>query len=93
MAKKIPEEIRQKVMETHYTGLSNNKIAAQFGISATSVARILKEKTLQKAAKERPSKEPRSPEVQKKIAEIERRIADLEKKILYYELKKKGVEI
>jgi transposase len=95
--RKITEEVKQKVVAAQANGLSRKKIAEQYGISVSSVGRILKEKGTEKPAKPAPGKapekpaEPKStPEMDQKLAEIERRIAQLEKKILYYEAMKQG---
>jgi len=90
--RKIDEGVREKVREAHGKGLSRKKIAEQFGISPTSVGRIIKEGKGEKPEPKapRPKAEPAS-EKQKKIDEIERRIMALERKILYYESKKKGL--
>lgn len=81
--KKIDEEIRQKVIEAHASGLPMRRIAKEFGVGLSSVHRIVKEKGPEKVQKKM-SKAERL----KKIADIERRIADLEKKILGLEAKK-----
>jgi transposase len=81
--KKINEEIRQKVIEAHGSGLPMRRIAKEFGVGLSSVHRIVKEKGPEKVQK-KTSKAERL----KKIADIERRIADLEKKILDLETKK-----
>ena len=73
--KKIDDATKQKVEEARLKGLSLRKIADQFGISPSSVSRILKEKgpaeTVQEKKRER----------QKRIEELERRIAEVERKI------------
>ena len=84
--KKIDETMKQGVINGYKDGVSRKKIAEKFGISLSSVSRIIKEKRLP------PSKETIEPkektERQKKIEELERRIAQLEKKILEREFKK-----
>lgn len=93
MTKKISEQIRRKVVEAHSTGLSNNKVAAKFGISATSVARILKENSAQKNEEKVPLNAEKTTEERKKILEMERKISKLEDKISYYESKKRGTGV
>ena len=86
--KKIDETMKQGVISDHKNGVFRKKIAEKFGISLSSVSRIIKENRLP------PSKETIEPrektERQKKIEELERRIAQLEKKILERK-DKKGV--
>lgn len=91
MAKKIPEDVRQEVAKAHDSGLSKKNIAERFGISVSSVTRIVQERGSSSIERETapPAQSP-SPEVQKKIAEVERRIEALERKILYYRSRKKG---
>jgi len=92
MAKKISEEVRQEVAKAHDAGHSKKSIAERFGISVSSVTRIVREggSSNAESAKAPPPKS-QSPEVLKKIAEVERRIEALERKILYYGARKKGV--
>jgi len=84
--KKIDETVKQGVISDHKNGVSRKKSAENFGISLSSVSRIIKENRLP------PSKETIEPkgktERQKKIEELERRIAQLEKKILERKAKK-----
>ena len=91
MAKRISEDVRQKVAKACDTGLSKKSVADRFGISVSSVTRIVQERgsSNTESANAPPAQTP-SPEVQKKIAEVERRIAALERKILYYRSRKKG---
>ncbi len=87
---RIPDEIRRKVAEDFQTGLSKKKIADTYGISPTSVTRIVKEKTSAPAKAHPAPKKAPSPEMQQKLTEIERRIRDLEEKIRYFEARKQG---
>ncbi len=94
--KRIPDKIRLKVTRDYEAGKPKTRIAGAYGISTTSVTRIVKEERSKSAepgtdVKQPPSKEAPSPEVQQKISEAERRINELEKKILYYHSKKRGV--
>jgi transposase len=84
--KKINESTRQKVIEAHASGLPMRKIAKEHGVSLSSVSRIVKEKGLEKAQKERTKKMDEA-ERKKRIAELEKKIAELEKKILEIEAK------
>ncbi len=93
--KRIPDKIRQKVIRDYEAGKPKARIADAYGISTTSVTRIVKEEGPKgmepgSSVKQPPSKEAPSPEMQQKISETERRISELEKKILYYESKKRG---
>ncbi|MGM0665648.1 MAG: helix-turn-helix domain-containing protein [Thermodesulfobacteriota bacterium] len=94
--KRIPDKIRQKVIRDYEAGKPKTRIADAYGISTTSVTRIVKEGGSNSTepgpgVKAVPSKEAPSPEGQKKLSEVERRINELEKKILYYDSKKKGL--
>ena len=90
--KRIDESVKRKVREAHGSGLSRKEIAKRFGISPTSVSRIVKEtaagKIPEKAAE--PTSSPEQEERDKKIEEIEQRILELEKRILYWHSKKRG---
>ncbi len=78
--KKINESVKQKVVEARASGLSLKKIADQYGISTTSVSRIIKDK----GPLETPEKKT---DRQRRIEALEIRIAELEKKILDLEAK------
>jgi len=78
--RKIDESVKQKIVEARASGLSLKKIADQFGISTTSVSRIIKDKGPPKTAEKKTDR-------QKRIEALEIRIADLEKKILDLEAK------
>jgi transposase len=84
--KKINESTMQKVIEAHASGLPMRKIAKEYGVSLSSVSRIVKEKGLEKAQKGRTKKMDEA-ERKKRIAELEKKIAELEKKILEIEAK------
>ena len=92
MAKRIPERVRREVVKAYDEGLSKKRIADRFGISSSSVTRIVKEKgsSNPEGGNDSPAQTD-SPEVRKKIAEVERRIEALERKILYYRSRKKGL--
>jgi transposase len=85
--KKIDETTKQKVIEAHATGLPMRKIAKEFGVSLSSVHRVVKEKGLEKGQKKIIKKKDET-EKQKRIAELEKKIAELENKILALEPKK-----
>jgi transposase-like protein len=90
--KRIDEGVKQKVREAHKAGHSRKEIAKKFGISPTSVSRIVKGAGVQKVRKQ-PTEKTQSPdhaERDKKIQEVERRILELEAKILYWHSKKRG---
>jgi len=84
--KKIDHTVREKIVETYDKGVPRKKIAEQFGVSVSSVGRIIR-------AREGRDGRPGSganDETAKKIAEIERRIAELEQKIMEREARRKG---
>ena len=86
--KKIDEPIRQKVTKAHATGLPMRKIAKEYGVSLSSVSRIVKEEGAPSAAQE-PRVDKEREERKKRIEQIEKRIAELEKKIGELESRKK----
>lgn len=86
---RISDEIRQKVIEAGANGLSPRELAEKFGISISSVRRILKEKHT-KSTSDGMSKNKAQTERQRKIKDIERRIAELEEKILVADRKTKS---
>ncbi|MFZ0449333.1 MAG: helix-turn-helix domain-containing protein [Desulfatiglandaceae bacterium] len=87
--KRIDADMRQKVLEVHATGLSMRKIAERFGISATSVGRIIREKSNGQSVKKNGKSRAGNAIMQKKILDLERRLAELETKILEYEARMK----
>ncbi len=87
--KRIEADTRKKVLEASATGLSMRKIAERFGISATSVGRIIRETSNRKSAEKKETHKDRNTILQKKLSDIERRLAELEKKILEYEARKR----
>jgi transposase len=79
--KKIDDSIKRKVIQDHGNGISMAKIAEKYGISRSSVGRIVKSNTLKQDTQEKePNKE--KSERQKKIEDLEKRILDLERRIL-----------
>ena len=87
--KKIDKKTKQGVITAYENGSSRKKIAERFGISLSSVGRIVKKK-VPKHTHEEKTKTDTKTERQKRVADLERRIAELEKKILRYEAYKKG---
>jgi len=87
--KKIDEKIKQNVIKAYENGVPKKKIAEQFGISLSSVGRMVKKK-VPKYGHEKKDKPNVKTERQKKIEGLERRIAELEKKIIEFEAKKKA---
>ena len=79
--KKIDETTIQKVIKAHANRVPRKKIAEKFGISLSSVNRIVKKKSLQHS-QEKGMDTRRKTERQKRIEDLERRILKLEKKIL-----------
>jgi transposase len=88
--KRISDETRRKVAEDGKAGLSKKEVAEKYGISVTSVGRIVKEQAGKSPSPEPARKEPKPPEMKQKLSEIEQRIRDLEEKILYLEARKQG---
>jgi len=86
--KKIDEAIRQKVTNAHASGLPMRKIAQEYGVSLSSVSRIVKEEGVPSAAQE-PLLDKEREDRKKRIEQIEKRIAELEQKILKLESRKK----
>jgi transcriptional regulator with XRE-family HTH domain len=79
--KKISNAIKQKVIEAGARKLSRREIAEEFGISISSVNRILKEKSAENAPERLTANEAKT-ERQQRIEDLERRIAELEKRLL-----------
>jgi len=86
--KKIEDSIKRKVIRDYDTGLSMGKIAKKYGISRSSVGRIVKSKTL-KQDKQHPEPARDNRERQRKIEDLEKRILELEKKILELEQRRR----
>lgn len=78
--KKIDESVKQKVIEARASGLSLKKIADQFGISTTSVGRIIKDKGHLETAGKQTDRQRRIEAIEKRIAQLEKKILDLEAK-------------
>jgi predicted transcriptional regulator len=82
--KKIDEAIRQKVTKAHASGLPMRKIAKEYGVSLSSVSRIVKEEGAPSPAqesrldKEREERKKRIEQIEKRIAELEQKIGELE---------------
>jgi len=86
--KKIDETIRQKVIKAEASGLPMRKIAKEYGVSLSSVSRIVKEEGVPKAQQKVIAEKDRA-ERKKRIQELEKRIAELEKKIFGIEARKR----
>ncbi|NQU14612.1 MAG: helix-turn-helix domain-containing protein [Desulfobacteraceae bacterium] len=78
--KKIDESVKQKVVEARASGLSLKKIADQYGISTTSVSRIIKDKGPLETPKKKTDRQRRIEALEIRIAELEKKILDLEAK-------------
>ena len=89
--KKIDEKIRQDVIKAYENGVSRKKIAERFGVSLSSVGRIVKKK-VPKHSHENKTETDTKTERQKRIEDLERRINELEKKVLEFEANKKAKE-
>ena len=84
--KKIDDSIKQKVIQDYDNGISRVKIAKKYGISRSSVGRILKSRTLKQdvkkteAAKGGRERQRRIEDLEKRILDLERRIFEMEKR-------------
>jgi transposase len=87
--KQIDEKTKQGVIKAYGSGVPRKKIAERFGISPSSVTRIVKKKLPTHGHGKKMGSNAKT-ERQKKIEELERRIAELEKKILEFEAKRKA---
>ena len=89
--KRISDDVRQKVAKAYEEGQPRKKIAETYGISPTSVSRIVREKGAAPQVRPKPApKTALSPEMLRKLADMERRVKELEEKILYFEARKQG---
>lgn len=86
--KKIDDAIKRKVIKDYNDGISRVKIAGKYGISRSSVGRIVKN-TIQKRDIQNEEADKDKRERQRKIEDLEKRILDLEKKILEMEKRRK----
>ena len=87
--KKIDETTKQEVIKAQANGVSRKKIAEKYGISLSSVSRIVKREG-QQHSQEKGIQTKGKTERQKRIEDLERRIAILDKKILELEAQKRG---
>lgn len=87
--KKIDEKIKHDVIKAYENGAPRKKIAERFGISLSSVGRIIKKK-VPKHSHENKAKTDTKTERQKRIEDLERRIIELEKKIIAFETNKRA---
>jgi len=89
--KRISDDVRRKVAEAYAEGRTRKNIAETYGISPTSVSRIVKERGAVPRGPAKPApKTVQSPEKQRKQVEMERRVRELEEKILYFGARKQG---
>ena len=86
---KIDEKIKQDVIKACEDGTPRKKIAEQFGISLSSVGRIVKEKVTKQSHEKKPEADTKK-ERQKRIEDLEIRIIELEIKILEAEARKRA---
>ena len=87
--KKIDETTKQEVIKAQANGVSRKKIAEKYGISLSSVSRIVKREG-QQHSQEQGILTKGKTERQKRIEDLERRIVILDKKILELEAQKRG---
>ena len=86
--KKIDETTKQEVIKDHASGASRKKIVEKYGISLSSVSRIVKREG-QQHSREQGIKTKGKMERHKRIEDLERRLAILDKKILELEAQKR----
>ncbi|MDB9822963.1 helix-turn-helix domain-containing protein [Deltaproteobacteria bacterium] len=79
--KRIDERTKQEVLKAHSEGLSGKMIAEGYGISRSSVNRIIKAKGPQDSSQKVMGTKP-GREGLKKLEDLERRIMQLEKRIM-----------
>ena len=87
--KKIDEKIKQDVIKAYENGIPRKKIAERFGISLSSVGRIVKNKILEHNH-EKKTETVTKTEKQKRMEDLEIRLIELEIKILEFEARKKA---
>ena len=85
---KIDDSTKISVIQDYDEGVSRVKIAEKYGISRSSVGRIVK-KNIEKRDTQKGEADKDRRERQRKIEDLEKRILDLEKKILEME-KRRG---
>lgn len=78
--KKIDDNIKKGIVEANKEGLTQKKIAEKFGVSTTSVSRIIKSYTSGKYRQKKKETGKKSERL-KRIEAVEKRILQLEKKI------------
>ena len=88
----IDEKIKQDVIRACENGVPRKKIAEQFGISLSSVGRIVKKKIPKHVHEEKTVTDTKT-ERQKRIENLEIRIIELEIKILEAEAGKKTQKV
>ena len=85
----IDEKTKQDVIQTYENGIPRKKIAEEFGISLSSVGRIVRNKATTQSHEKKTVPDIKT-EKQKRIEDLERKIAEVEKKILKFEAYKKS---
>jgi transposase len=84
--KRIPDKTREKVLKDYNRGKPKSRIADAYGISTTSVTRIIKEKEAEGVKTEAPA-----PAGQRqKLSDAERRAKELEMRIVYMDSRNRG---
>lgn len=86
--KKIDDSIKAQVIDSHNKGFSRKDISEKFGISLTSVGRIINSQ-IPGPDRESGKKSPGNSERMRKIEDLEKRVLQLEKKIELLIAKKK----
>ena len=87
--KQIDEKVRQNVIKAYANGVPRKKIAERFGISLSSVGRIVKKKIPKHSHVKKTDTDTKT-ERQKRIEDLEIRLIELEIKILEHLAKKKA---
>ena len=78
--KKIDDSLKKEIIGAHKEGLTQKKIAEKFGISTTSVSRIIKSHASVDDQKKKNETGEKSERL-KRIEAVEKRILQLEKRI------------
>lgn len=78
--KKIDDNLKKEIIGAHKEGLTQKKIAEKFGISTTSVSRIIKSHASGSHEPKRKKSKIKSGRLQR-IEAVEKRILQLEKRI------------
>lgn len=78
--KKIDDSLKKEIVDAHKEGLTQKKIAEKFGISTTSVSRIIKSHASGSRKQKRKKSKSKSERLQR-IEAVEKRILQLEKRL------------